>query len=182
MPPREAPADARRQWLDAALEVLRREGVERVRVERLAARLGITKGSFYWHFDDRAALLDALPRHWSQQLTDTVFERIRARAPRARVAELLRSVVLEGLGRFDPAMRAWARVDLKVARAVAAVDRRRIEAVARLFGDAGYDAAESRARAQLLYGFLLGEHHTHGRVSRAQRARALDRIAAILTR
>ena len=64
------------QWLGAGLEALRKGGVSEVRVERLAAALGITKGSFYWHFRDRGELLEAVLEHWAREMTDAEFERI----------------------------------------------------------------------------------------------------------
>jgi AcrR family transcriptional regulator len=181
---RAAPGRGRRRWLEAALEALRRGGIENVRVERLAAQLGITKGSFYWHFGSRAELLDAMLEFWAHELTDTVFERIRAmpESPRARIAALLRAVVLEGLGRYDPAMRAWARIERRIGAAVSEVDRRRLRAVADLFRAAGLGEADARARAQLFYGYLLGEHATRAGMSRGEREDTLERIAATLVR
>src|SRR5918995_1461561 len=64
------------QWLSAGLDALRKGGVAAVRVERLAAGVGVTKGSFYHHFRDRGALLEALLEFWSREMTDAEFERI----------------------------------------------------------------------------------------------------------
>ena len=64
------------QWLSAGLEALRKGGVGAVRVERLAAGVGVTKGSFYHHFRDRNALLEAVLEYWSREMTDAEFERI----------------------------------------------------------------------------------------------------------
>jgi hypothetical protein len=61
------------------------------------------------------------------------------------------------MGRYDPAIRAWARSERKVAAAVAAVDRRRVKALAGFFEEAGFGAAEARTRARTFYTFLLGE-------------------------
>jgi hypothetical protein len=61
------------------------------------------------------------------------------------------------MGRYDPAIRAWARTDRKVAAAVAQVDRRRVRALTRFFDEGGFDAEEARTRARLFYTFLLGE-------------------------
>src|SRR6185503_11977681 len=134
-------------------------GVGEVRVERLAAELGITKGSFYWHFRSRGELLEALLEHWSREMTDVEFERIQAMESdlAARLLALAEDVLEKGMGRYDPAIRAWARSDRKVAAAVAAVDRRRIRALAGFFEEAGFGAAEARTRARTFYTFLLGE-------------------------
>ena len=147
------------QWLRAGLEALRKGGVGAVRVERLAGEVGVTKGSFYWHFRDRGALLDALLEFWSREMTDAEFERIgRLRGGlAARLVALAEDVLEKGMGRYDPAIRAWARNERKVAAAVAQVDRRRVRALSSLFEDEGFDPAEARTRARLFYTFLLGE-------------------------
>ena len=148
----------RAQWLQAGLDALRNGGVAAVRVERLAADLELTKGSFYHHFRDRSALLDALLEFWSREMTDAEFERVREKSGLvARLLALAEDVLQKGMGRYDPAIRAWARSDRKVAAAVAAVDRRRVKALAGFFEEAGFGAAEARTRARTFYTFLLGE-------------------------
>jgi AcrR family transcriptional regulator len=147
------------QWLSAGLDALRKGGVAAVRVERLAADVGVTKGSFYHHFRDRGALLEALLEFWSREMTDAEFERIQTlRAGlAARLLALAQDVLEKGMGRYDPAIRGWARTDRKVAAAVAQVDRRRVRALAGFFEEGGFSAAEARTRARLFYTFLLGE-------------------------
>jgi AcrR family transcriptional regulator len=146
------------QWLSAGLEALRRGGVGAVRVERLACDLDLTKGSFYWHFRDRRELLEALLDYWAREMTEAEFERLHEkRGLAARLEALAEDVLEKGMGRYDPAIRAWARTDRKVAAAVAQVDRRRVRALAGFFADGGFTPAEARTRARLFYTFLLGE-------------------------
>jgi AcrR family transcriptional regulator len=149
----------RAQWLRAGLDALRNGGVAAVRVERLAADLELTKGSFYHHFRDRGALLEEALEYWAREMTDAEFERIQTLrgglAP--RLVALAQDVLEKGMGRYDPAIRAWARSERKVAAAVAAVDRRRVKALAGFFEEAGFGAAEARTRARTFYTFLLGE-------------------------
>ena len=64
------------QWTQAGLEALRKGGVAGVRVERLAEDIGLTKGSFYWHFRGRGELLEALLEFWAREMTEAEFERI----------------------------------------------------------------------------------------------------------
>lgn len=149
----------KQNWLLAGLDALRKGGVGAVRVERLAADVGVTKGSFYWHFRNRGALLDALLEFWSREMTDAEFERIQTlRAGlAARLLALAEDVLEKGMGRYDPAIRAWARHERKVAAAVAQVDRRRVRALTGFFEEVGFGAADARTRARLFYTFLLGE-------------------------
>ena len=163
----------------AGLEALRKGGVAGVRVERLAADLGITKGSFYWHFRNRGGLLEALLEFWSREMTDVEFERVQAmRAGLAgRLLALAEDVPEKGMGRYDPAIRAWARSDRKVAAAVAQVDRRRVRALTEFFEEGGFSAGNGRARARLFYTFLLGEPQVR---APAREAGELERMVKIL--
>ncbi len=147
------------RWMAAGLEALRKGGVAGVRIERLAADLGISKGSFYWHFRDRGHLLRELLDFWAREMTELEFERIARLPPRLdeRLLALARDVLEKGLGRYDPAIRGWARTDRSVAAAVERVDGRRVRALARLFEQGGFAAAQARLRARLFYTFLLGE-------------------------
>jgi AcrR family transcriptional regulator len=167
------------QWLSAGLEALRKGGVGSVRVERLAGDVGITKGSFYHHFRDRGALLDAVIEYWSREMTDAEFERIQTLRGglAARLVALAEDVLEKGMGRYDPAIRAWAREDRKVAAAVAQVDRRRIKALAGFFEEGGFSAAEARTRARTFYTFLLGEPQVR---APAREAGELEKMVKIL--
>jgi AcrR family transcriptional regulator len=170
----------RAQWLNAGLEALRKGGVGAVRVERLAADVGVTKGSFYHHFRDRGALLEEVLEYWAREMTDAEFERIQTLrgglAP--RLVALAEDVLEKGMGRYDPAVRAWAREDRKVAAAVAQVDRRRIKALAAFFEEGGFAAAEARVRARTFYTFLLGEPQVR---APAREAGELEKMVRILS-
>jgi AcrR family transcriptional regulator len=168
----------RSQWVAAGLESLRKGGVGAVRVERLAAGLGITKGSFYWHFRDREDLLEAVLAYWSREMTDAEFDRVAALEGglSVRLLALAQDVLEKGMGRYDPAIRAWARVDRRVAGAVAQVDRRRVATLTRFFQEGGLQAAEARIRARLFYTFLLGEPQVR---SPARDAGELERMIRI---
>jgi AcrR family transcriptional regulator len=167
------------QWVVAGLESLRKGGVGEVRVERLAAELGITKGSFYWHFKNRGDLLGAVLEYWAREMTDVEFERIRAMRAGlgGRLQALAEDVLEKGMGRYDPAIRAWARTERKVAAAVGQVDRRRVRALTGFFEEGGFSAAEARTRARLFYTFLLGEPQVR---SPARETGELARMVKIL--
>lgn len=169
----------RAQWLSAGLDALRTGGAAAVRVERLATRLGITKGSFYWHFRNRDELLEALLEHWAREMTDAEFERVQSMGGglRERLRALAEDVLEKGMGRYDPAIRSWARQDRKVAAAVAQVDRRRVCALTGFFEQGGFGAGEARVRARLFYAFLLGEPQTR---SPKREPAELARMVAIL--
>ena len=163
----------REDWVGAALEALAEGGVEAVRVEVLARRLKVTKGSFYWHFQDRPALLAALREHWEAVATGAVIRKVEEGGGDAptRLWRLM-ELTLPADGRVDMAMRAWAAVDAAAADAVQRVDRTRIAYLEGLFAGMGLDAATVRARSRLAYFSLIGEFAV------GVRAPVADRLAA----
>lgn len=170
-------------WLQAAAEVLRESGVESVRVELLARRLGVTKGSFYWHFSDREALLAGVLADWERRAGERILARIEVASPepRARLALLFETVVREGRGALDPAIRAWARSDSNTAEALSRVDGLRLAWLEQLFRDLGADGPDMRARARLAYLALIGEYSLRSEAGVEDRLAEARRTLALLT-
>jgi AcrR family transcriptional regulator len=162
-----APARPRRgrldaaAWVEAAFEALAREGLAAVRVEPLAEALGVTKGSFYWHFADRDALLATLFARWAEGRVAAIrAETVNGADPRATLYRLIelyaRGPNTRGLA-IELVIRGLARGDARAAAAVNAVDAERLARVAALFGGLGYKAADAEARAFLFYAFVFGQ-------------------------
>ena len=177
-PPNRAPS----AWLQAAADVLREGGVEAVRVEAIARRLGVTKGSFYWHFADRDALLSALLAEWEGRAGERILRRIEAADPdpRRRLELLLETVVREGRGALDPAVRDWARGDANAAACLGRVDGLRLAWLERLFQALGFSGAAARSRGRLAYLALIGEFSLRSETSLADRLAEAKRTLAIL--
>lgn len=181
-PARTGPLDAA-AWIAAALDVLATDGINAVRVERLAKALSVTKGSFYWHFADRRALIDALIAQWAAGRISA----IRAQAPhvgepalalRALTDLYTRRSNARGLA-IELAIRALARNDEVAARAVQAVDTERLQQVAALFEQLGWTKREASARAVMVYAYLFGQSLLDPKsVKLADIALALDTLLA----
>jgi AcrR family transcriptional regulator len=150
-------------WIEAATELLVDGGVDLVRVDVVAKVLKVTRGSFYWHFKDRDDLLARVLEAWRTAATEQVIERFEGRGgdPRERIAELLtlpfRGQAAERAARIELAIRDWARRDATAQRAVDEVDERRIGYTAQCFSALGFDIAEARSRAFVLYGYQVAE-------------------------
>jgi AcrR family transcriptional regulator len=163
---------------------LARSGVEGVRVEPLAARLGVTKGSFYWHFRDRAALLAAVLAAWETRETSEVITGVDASSdsPVARMMELLRRTAPSPSAEPDvePAIRAWGTRDPDVKRRLAEIDGRRERYVEDLLVAAGVPRPKAKHRARVLYLALIGDHtrvaHGGRPTSRATWAELVSRM------
>lgn len=148
---------SRQDWVAAGLAAMRRDGPDAVAIEPLAVALETTKGSGYWHFANRAALLAAVLEAWREVATAQVIDRVEAAggSPRERLHHLLvestpqaRSAAAELLvmGNADPTVRA----------AVEQVSEQRITYVAALIEQGGVPSAAARTRAVLVYSAYLG--------------------------
>lgn len=147
-------------WLNGAIELLAEGGVKSIKVEALAKRLGVTKGSFYWHFQNRSALLEALVSMWESQGTDRLITEVTdsGSEPRAQVRLLWKYATQGPPMTAELALREWGRVDPLIRARVAAVDNRRLDFVKGLFVQMGRSETEAQARSFLLYSMLIGEH------------------------
>ncbi|MFF7408473.1 TetR/AcrR family transcriptional regulator [Streptomyces lydicus] len=160
---REAGGGAARQrltaqdWADAALTAIGEGGLAAVAVEPLAARLGATKGSFYWHFANRDALIDAALERWEEAGTEAVITEVEAEPdPVGRLRRLLRRAT-DGAAEdpLEVSLLATAGQP-RVAAALARVTERRIGYLASLFAELGFTEDEARRRALLAYTAYLG--------------------------
>lgn len=151
----------RTAWIDAGLRALSAGGPDAVRVERLARALGVTKGGFYWHFDDRDELLDAMLGTWERMVIDDVIDRVEADGGDAR-AKLRRLFALAAARRdfieIELAVRDWARRDKAVAQRLRRVDNRRMGYLRSLFREICNDADEVEVRCMLVMSLFIATH------------------------
>ncbi|TNF82410.1 MAG: TetR/AcrR family transcriptional regulator [Acidobacteria bacterium] len=141
----------REEFLARALEVLSQEGESELRIDRLVAALGVTKGSFYWHFENRADFVRSLARYWERWSTDRAVEELGdlEGEPKRLLLELHELVTREDLARYDLVMRSWATHEPEVAHIVESVDRTRLDFVGRLFRRLGYRGDDLDIRTRL---------------------------------
>ena len=150
-------------WIAAATELLIDQGIDAVRVDVLAKALQVTRGSFYWHFKDREALLVAVLNAWRDGATEQVIRRFEGQQgdPRALIGELIslpfRGRAAQRAARVELAIRAWARRDALARQAVDEVDARRLSYISQCFSALGFAIAEARARAFILYAYEVAE-------------------------
>jgi AcrR family transcriptional regulator len=172
----------RDDWTRAALEALAEGGLSGVAVDRLARRLGATRGSFYWHFSDRRALIEAALERWKEEETRQLIPPMRAISdPVERLRAVFREVYEGEPQAIDVALATTAE-DSLVTPVVAQVTRMRLQFLKEIFTDLGLEEAEAADRAWLAYGFYIGHHQlrrsTGGDVDAPDQ---LDRIVGLLT-
>lgn len=171
-------------WVRAASLKIGQEGVAGARVEVLARELGVSKGSFYWHFKDRAALLQAVLVMWEHKGTEAVIVGVEQESddPGARLWALMRRVFGTSLpfDNFEAQLRAWAQKDEAAAAVVARVDKKRRRYVADQLVAAGLPRPVARQRAELLYRLLVGDFVMRSYGQRALPTAALEQFHALL--
>ena len=147
-------------WIRAGFAQLAREGIESVRVEVLARELGVSKGSFYWHFRDRDDLLmqmlgqwEASEVEWLSGEESDALERPNAAIRWARFVE--RSIESDRI-REEIAVRAWARRDERVAHRLAAIERRKTQVIANVLADIGFAAEFAQSWSEMVMLVYLG--------------------------
>ncbi len=145
-------------WVEAGLKALADQGVDAVRVERLAEALGVTKGSFYWHFTNRDALLAAMLEAWNRVAAGAIIVEVEAAGgePLDKLRRLL-PLVAGFDGRMDFALRRWSAIDPNAREVQRKIDQLRVDYLGGLFAGLGFPHADAFARARLIYHALIGQ-------------------------
>ncbi|WP_436771504.1 TetR/AcrR family transcriptional regulator [Yinghuangia sp. YIM S09857] len=147
----------REEWIDAAVAALIEGGVAAVRVDVLAKRIGITRGSFYWYFKDRDALVAAALETWEQRATADIIDGLREIPdPVERLRSLFtQALTADSYSRLEPALAADARHPL-VAPVLRRVTERRVAFIADVYEARGYERTTARRQAIVAYAAYTG--------------------------
>src|SRR4249919_1265431 len=144
-------------WAQAALDMIAEQGVSAVAVEPLARRLGVTKGSFYWHFPSRDALLQAALERWEVVEQETVFGTLETVAdPRDRLRALFRVVAHEARSHIIYSELLKALDHPTVKPVIERVSGRRLDYLTASLRQTGLGRAEAQHRARLAYAAYVG--------------------------
>jgi AcrR family transcriptional regulator len=148
-------------WVQAGFAILADGDPGALRVDRLCERLGVTKGSFYWHFADLAAYRDTLVDAWGslQDQDRQRFENSPDVEPRERLRFMMQAVMSPQQWALERAMRVWALTDEAAAANVRKSDSRVLRAVYQAFIDAGFDKDEAGVRSAAFFGAGMGLLH-----------------------
>lgn len=154
-----------------------RRGVAALRVRTLARALGVTLGSFYWHFESLADFKSRLFEYWRVELTERFIRDASASTddPAEQLLNLMTALDDSRAGRYEAAMRAWAAHEEEAAKRVEEVDRARLDYVTATFGRLGFRGLERELRVRLFLHYQLAEPQVLIEASPARR-RALRKL------
>jgi AcrR family transcriptional regulator len=151
-------------WIQAGFVIVAQEGIRALKLERVCRYLGVTRGSFYWHFTDMASYRAALVSSWAE-LRDAdrqVFASLREIPPRERLSAMVASLASPHQWTLERAMREWGRTDRAVAASVRAADQRVFSAAHDAFLDLGFPPEEAEVRAKVFFAAGVGFLHLSG--------------------
>jgi AcrR family transcriptional regulator len=142
----------RDDWLLAGMDALANDGAESLRAAKLARTLGVTTGSFYWHFDSVDLFRAELLAYWKEQVVERLISEAKAASedPKQVLAEIRRRILESGAHRYDSAMRRWARTDDCVLETVRRADEVRAAFLTDMLRAGGMSAGEASERARLI--------------------------------
>ena len=178
------PKNTQQEWIETAKRCLIDEGIGGVKVDRLANRLGVTRGGFYHYFKDRDDLLGQLLEYWEASCRFLPED-----APPAKPGDavewldrmIARLIEADGYDHhFDLSVREWARSDKRAEWAVERADRERMATLQKFFEALGYDEETANIRARVFYYHQIGYYAIGVRQRAAERRRAAHLYLDIL--
>ena len=171
-----------KDWLDQGLRALARSGFPALKAEPLAKAMGVSRGSFYWHFADIGAYHAAILKHWREVAAEQIIANLEAASGDDNPLQLLLRRAFGTRPALENAVRTWATVDPAARSAVQAIDRRRLGYVENLLGASGLPADVARPRAQILYWAFLGFALSDRPLPQARQAEVVDELLRMAAR
>jgi AcrR family transcriptional regulator len=172
----------RQDWLENALVTFSKKGQAGLSLQNISAALGVSRGSFYWHFKDRDDFIHALLQHWYEEYSaavPAVIERDGGTAEE-RLARFMRLMHDKDLRRYDLIFRSFAIHDSQFARWVRKADRFRLKFVERLFAEMGFTEKEIRIRARICLVCITFEHEFFDKLDLNHGSDLLDDLHALV--
>jgi AcrR family transcriptional regulator len=171
-----------KDWLDQGLKTLASDGFTALKAEPLAKAMGVSRGSFYWHFADIGAFHAAILKHWREIAAEQIIANLEAHKSKDNPLESLLRQAFGGRLVLEKAVRTWATLDPVARSAVQAIDRRRLGYVESLFQASGLPDDVARARAQIIYWAFLGFALSDKPLPPARQAEVLDELLRMAAR
>ena len=153
------PQKTKRDWLEAGLHILGELGANGLTIDELTRRLGVTKGSFYHHFEHYQEYKEHLLAFFEEEGTLQIIQLMEQESTPARKLARLLEVTTRAAPDREVALRAWALLDTQVRGYQERIDQRRLAYLADLFSALTQDAAQGVLLARLFYALYVGSQH-----------------------
>ncbi|MHC4836457.1 MAG: TetR/AcrR family transcriptional regulator [Planctomycetota bacterium] len=174
----------REQWLARSLEILSDGGPGELRIDNITHKMGISKGSFYWHFKNRADYIECLAKYWDHWSNDAVVERVSTMDsdPVSKMKSLIETVIGANLGAYDAAVQMLVHKEPQIAPIVIQGFMKRYGFLNSLFKQLGFKGKELESRTRLFVGYFLLDAVLIDQESKKKRLeKALDMLDFLTT-
>ena len=177
---------SRDEWLTRALEILAEKHNALLNIDALVKRMGVTKGSFYWHFKDRDDFLSQLLDYWVYEFNEKVPKELNKAVgdqdAKTRLRFLLTYLVEHDCARYDMVVRSWAAQDPKVGKVLVKIDKLRLNIVQTLFTEIGFSETDARTRARIFVTYMSLRAGLFVKTSKREELAAIDAQIEFFTR
>ncbi len=149
----------REDWIHGALELLSTAGLGGVKIVPLAKQLGVTSGSFYWHFKNRGELYDALLEYWEREMTDAAIVAAKGfqGSPEERIWRLMEQVMASGMARYDLSIWNLAQSDAAIQKIFKRTINKRFAFATWMFKQIGFSDSQAKIRGRMMVVYMMGE-------------------------
>ena len=173
---------SREAWLEKSLEILASEGENKLTIDYMVKAMGVTKGSFYWHFKSRSDFISNMVNFWATEFTTNVGDRIRSiKDPRERLLILMEMLTQGDHGRYDVAMLNLGQHEPDARKIIEDVFDFRTNFVRAIFKELGFSGEELEMRTQTMVCFQVMECSPYTRLSHKERLRQVKLRHRMLT-
>ena len=171
------------EWLSAALDMLGKGSVSDVKIEKLAQTLGINKSGFYWHFKNRADLLEQLLAYWTHELTEVVTSNseLLKLEPRERLCRAAEMIIDYDLTRYEISIRQWALTNDLADQAVNKINEIRLDFVSQTLAELGFEGDDLQMRAMLFVCYHSWETPMFRDITENRRRELIQKRIELLT-
>ena len=172
-------------WVDLGLKTLAKSGFTTLKAEPLAKAMGVSRGSFYWHFADIGSFHAAILNRWREVATEQIIAGVEAARNENKGDDPLAVLLKLTFGSklmLEKAVRSWAAHDARARAVVVAMDRRRLDYIEGLLRQAGLAEDVARARAQILFWAFFGFALSDQQLAPDRQQAVLDELLRIATR
>ena len=175
---------SREKWLREALDLIHQFGVDKVTVDGLAKKLGISRSGFYWHFKNRDDLLKQILKFWVYDNNEKAIEEIVGLRlePKEHLLRVAETVFDQELAKYEIGIRHWALQDKSVARAVLKVNQLRMDLIRKAFRELGFKGDELEMRTMLFVCYTTWEVPMFPELPREQMRKLTKRRINLLTK
>ena len=169
-------------WLEKALEVLESDGLDEVKIERLARELKVSRSGFYWHFENRQALIRSMIEYWGAKFTSVVStnRKLINASPKERLYKIMKMILEHKLTRYEIPMRACAEKDPVAMELVNRIYQERLDFLRSTFSEMGFEGEDLEMRTHLFVCYHTWEGVMFVKLSKAKRLKWLKSRVELL--